>query len=193
MNIEKYNMVERQLICCNIRESRIIDAFLNIDRENFVPSRYKKFAYVDIDIATSKSETFMLRPHTLSRIVQRILQLQPERLLVVGDNILYTLAILKCIFFGNCSSMSEEDLLRSEIEKFDLIFFDSKIYSKTTISHGKFMLENSGRMIFFAHSAFLNLFDLSDQASFIEIDVIERTYNDVTSKLFSTNVLLRER
>jgi hypothetical protein len=193
MNIEKYNMVERQLICRGIREPQIIDSFLNVDREDFVPSRCKKFAYADIDISTNEDGTFMLRPYTLSRIVQRILHLRPERLLVVGEDTHYTTAILKCIFHGNGCSISEEDLLQGDVGNFDLVFFDSKIYSKTTIKHGKFMLGSLGKMIFFTYSSPSSFFNFSTQLSFIDVDIIEKTYDDIISILFSTSVFLRGR
>jgi hypothetical protein len=193
MNIEKYNMIERQLVCRNIREPQIIDAFLMVDRENFVPSMYKKFAYADMDISTGKEATFILRPYTLSKIIQRIVCLQPAKLLVVGDDTRYTTSLLKRIFFSKCHSLSEEEFLHSEIENFDVIFFDSKTYNQTTMKYGKFMLGDSGRMIFFAHSAPLNFFDISRQMSFIDIDVIEKTYDNVDSKLFHTSVFVRER
>jgi hypothetical protein len=193
MNIEKYNMVERQLICRDIREPQLIGAFLNVDREDYVPSRYKKLAYSDMDIAIGNDETFMLRVHTLSKIAQRMFYLDPEKLLIVGDNTSYTTSVLQYIFHDRCYSLSEEDFLHSEIEKFDLIFFDSKIYSKTTIKHGRFMLEDSGRMIFFVRSVPLELFDFSRKISFVSVDVIEKTHDSMTSKLFSTNVFLREK
>jgi hypothetical protein len=119
--------------------------------------------------------------------------LQPTKLLIVGNDVRYTTLLLKHVLVSECYSSSEEDFLHNEIDEFDLIFFDSKIYNQTTIRHGKFMLKNSGRLIFFMHFSDLNFFDFSRRTSFIDIDVIERTYNNVDSKLFSTNLFLREK
>jgi hypothetical protein len=190
MNIEKYQMVERQLICRGIREPQIIDAFLKVDREHFVPSRYKNIAYVDQDIVISNNAEFMLKPYTLARILQKLLSFvpAPEKLLIVGNDVKYTIAILKNIYSHGCESTTEKHLLSADKGIFDIIFFDTKIYSQSAISHGKFVLKNTGKLIFFKLSNPIPCLNLANQMSPIHVEVIEQTYDGHFLKLFSTIV-----
>lgn len=75
------NMVQGQIIPENVVNPRLIDAFLHIPREKFVPRQLARIAYMDANFPLTKGRC-LLRPITLARLLQA---LDPQPL----ENILY--------------------------------------------------------------------------------------------------------
>jgi len=79
--LTRENMVKGQIIPEEVRNPLIINAFLTIPRERFVPRQLARIAYMDSNFPLKKGRV-MLRPATLSRLFESI---NPKK----SDNILY--------------------------------------------------------------------------------------------------------
>ena len=58
MNYElaRKNMVENQIRANKVTDTKIIDAFSNVEREIFVPEAYREISYNDEDIPLSRND-----------------------------------------------------------------------------------------------------------------------------------------
>ena len=144
----KQAMITNQLKNRGIFEKDLIDAFLSIDRTEFMPAIFKRAAYTDIEIPLFNG--VILRPFVIGKIAQFILNFMKNKdILVVGDVSGYTATLFsnisKTCTIGTMSNISTE-YLRNKVssrviqiydlnEKFDLIFFDSGFYKKETITN----------------------------------------------------------
>lgn len=95
MNIEqaRFNMVEQQIRTWEVLDQNILDLLFLVKREEFVPSAYRDFAFVDMEIPLGGSES-MLSPKLEARIVQE-LAIQPNDIVLeVGTGTGYMTALL---------------------------------------------------------------------------------------------------
>lgn len=89
----RLNMVEGQLRTNKVTDPAVLDAFLAVPRELFVPSALRGAAYVDDDIPLSADRALM-EPMVLARLLQ-IAAIGPEdKVLVVGCATGYAAALL---------------------------------------------------------------------------------------------------
>lgn len=65
----RLNMVESQLRTNKVTDLRLLDAFENLPREDFVPEPLRGIAYVDQDVALG-SGRFIMEPRVLARLLQ---------------------------------------------------------------------------------------------------------------------------
>lgn len=185
----RYTMVERQLYCRGIKDSRVLDAFFGVDREDFTPSKYKQYAYVDIETPVNLLGVFMLRPYFLAKIVTKIVETNPNRLLVVGDSSHYTTAILRYIRDFECISLTEQEFLSYEKGNFDVIYFDSKIYQLSVIRQARPLLSHEGKLIYMSFPNYEPF--VLQKIVWRDIEVLEKSYNSKPSKLFSWKISLK--
>ena len=73
MNFEqaRFNMVEQQIRPWEVLDSRVLDLLENIQREDFVPVRYRKLAFADIAIPLEFGQV-MMRPKIEARLLQAL-------------------------------------------------------------------------------------------------------------------------
>jgi protein-L-isoaspartate(D-aspartate) O-methyltransferase len=65
----RLNMVESQLRTNKVTDLRLLDAFENLPREDFVPEPLRGIAYIDQDVALG-SGRFIMEPRVLARLLQ---------------------------------------------------------------------------------------------------------------------------
>ena len=65
------NMVESQLRTNKVTDQRVIMAFENVPRENFISPEMKGLAYIDEDLVLGRGR-FMLEPMVLARLLQAL-------------------------------------------------------------------------------------------------------------------------
>ena len=81
---------------------KIIDAFKNIQRENFIPEEFRKYAYQDIAVSIGKEQTIS-QPYTIAFMLS-LLELNSlensssVKIMEVGSGSGYVLALLNQIF-----------------------------------------------------------------------------------------------
>ena len=78
MNFEqaRHNMVEQQVRTWEVLDARVLSLFESIQREDFVPVRYRKMAFADLHIPLEHDE-FMMKPIVEGRLLQAV-DIQPE-------------------------------------------------------------------------------------------------------------------
>lgn len=90
---QRQNMIFGQLRPNHISDKVILDAFLHTPRELFTPNHLLSVTYSDqpIDVGYNR---YMLQPMILARLIQGLNLKQDSKVLVVGANTGYTLALL---------------------------------------------------------------------------------------------------
>ena len=85
MNFERarYNMVEQQVRPWEVLDSTVLDILEDIQREDFVPVRYRKLAFADLNIPIAH-EQFMMKPVIEGRMLQALELQQDETALEIG-------------------------------------------------------------------------------------------------------------
>ena len=95
-------MVDNQLRTTDVTSYGVIDAFLTVPREEFVPARFKPLAYIDTDIEIAPMEAgrrarYLMEPSPLAKLVQ-LAQVGPEDVVLeIGCGTGYASAILSLL------------------------------------------------------------------------------------------------
>jgi len=91
---KRKKMVQEQLASRDIKDRRVLEAFLTVPREEFVPEDQKDFAYEDFPLSIGLGQTIS-QPYMVALMTQA-LQVKPgERILEIGTGSGYQSAILK--------------------------------------------------------------------------------------------------
>jgi protein-L-isoaspartate(D-aspartate) O-methyltransferase len=89
----RLNMVESQLRTNRVVDPAILEAFLEVPREDFVPERLRKVACIDEDLPLGGGR-WMMEPMVLARLVQ-LAEIDPaESVLEIGAGTGYGTAVL---------------------------------------------------------------------------------------------------
>ena len=91
--IARRNMVENQIRANKVTDDRIIAAFNEIPREDFVPAGKESVAYVDEDLSLG-SGRYLMEPMVLARLLQEALVDADDIVLDVGCCTGYSTAII---------------------------------------------------------------------------------------------------
>lgn len=85
MNFEqaRFNMVEQQIRPWEVLDSRVLALLENIHREDFVPVRYRKLAFADLDIPLDCGQV-MMRPKIEARMLQALELSEDDTVLEIG-------------------------------------------------------------------------------------------------------------
>jgi protein-L-isoaspartate(D-aspartate) O-methyltransferase len=89
----RFNMVEQQVRPWEVLDPRVLDVMGKVRREDFVPARWRKLAFADVEIPLGHGET-MNKPVLQGRILQA-LEVQPgDTVLEIGSGSGYLTACL---------------------------------------------------------------------------------------------------
>lgn len=72
----RFNMVEQQVRPWEVLDYRVLDVLRAVSRESFVPERYRRVAYADLQIPLPHDQV-MMEPRVEARVLQA-LNLQPQ-------------------------------------------------------------------------------------------------------------------
>ena len=89
----KQNMIDSQLRTWDIIDQRVLDTFLLLNRQDFVPSKFKDLSYADVEIPIGFNQT-MLTPKLAGRLIQEIEINSSDRILEIGTGTGYLTTIL---------------------------------------------------------------------------------------------------
>jgi protein-L-isoaspartate(D-aspartate) O-methyltransferase len=92
-NLARLNMVDGQIKPFSVIDERVLAAFLNIPRENFLPDTHKGLAYLGEDLPLGQGR-FLLEPSAYARLLQEAGITCEETVLDVGCATGYTSCIL---------------------------------------------------------------------------------------------------
>jgi protein-L-isoaspartate(D-aspartate) O-methyltransferase len=96
----RQKMVDGQVRPSDVTDLRIIDAMLQVPREDFVPASLRPMAYLDIDLdlaGAGEPSRFLIKPVILGRLLQAADLKPADRVLVVGCSSGYSAAVLEKI------------------------------------------------------------------------------------------------
>ena len=120
MNFEqaRFNMVEQQIRPWEVLDSRVLDLLENIQREDFVPVRYRKLAFADIAIPLEFGQ-LMMRPKIEARLLQALDLQADESVLEIGTGSGFMTACLAALTKNVVSVEIHQDLHDEAVSKLD--------------------------------------------------------------------------
>lgn len=89
----RLNMVEGQLRTNKVTDDAVLDAFLAVPRERFVPETYRHSAYVDISVPLG-ADRYVMEPMVLARLLQAAELGRDDTVLEIGCGSGYAAALL---------------------------------------------------------------------------------------------------
>jgi len=133
--IARKNMVENQIRANKVTSLNVINAFLDVPREKFVPNALQEISYVDEDIQLSRNR-FMMKPMILARLFQSLNLKGNENILHVGSNSGYGSAILSRMCSSVISLESDKKLFETSIHTFSNMGFDNVVPLHGSMENG---------------------------------------------------------
>ena len=133
--IARKNMVENQIRANKVTSLNVINAFLDVPREKFVPDALQEISYVDEDIQLSRNR-FMMKPMILARLFQSLNLKGNENILHVGSNSGYGSAILSRMCSSVISLESDKKLFETSIHTFSKMGFDNVVPLHGSMENG---------------------------------------------------------
>ena len=133
--IARKNMVENQIRANKVTSLNVINAFLDVPRERFVPDALQEISYVDEDIQLSRNR-FMMKPMILARLFQSLNLKGNENILHVGSNSGYGSAILSRMCSSVISLESDKKLFETSIHTFSNMGFDNVVPLHGSMENG---------------------------------------------------------
>lgn len=89
----RIKMVDNQVRTTDVTSHSVLDAFLTVPREAFVPAQLKPLAYIDNDIEVAPGR-YLMEPSPLAKLIQLASITKDDVVLEVGCNSGYASAIL---------------------------------------------------------------------------------------------------
>lgn len=89
----RHNMVDSQLRANKVHDDRVLDAFLRLRRELFVPPGLRGVAYIDEDLPVAPGR-YLMEPMVAARLLQALAGQPKDAALVVGAGVGYEAAVL---------------------------------------------------------------------------------------------------
>ena len=133
--IARKNMVENQIRANKVTSLNVINAFLDVPREKFVPDALQEISYIDEDIQLSRNR-FMMKPMILARLFQSLNLQGNENILHVGSNTGYGSAILSRMCSSVISLESDKKLFEKSIHTFSNMGFDNVVPLHGSMENG---------------------------------------------------------
>ncbi|MBB4570650.1 protein-L-isoaspartate(D-aspartate) O-methyltransferase [Rhizobium leucaenae] len=114
----RVKMVENQIRTTDVTSHSVLNAFLTVARENFVPERSKLLAYIDNDIevspaAAGKPARFLMEASPLAKLLQLGEITKDDKVLDVGCGTGYVSALLS-ILAGTVIALESDEALAAE-------------------------------------------------------------------------------
>jgi protein-L-isoaspartate(D-aspartate) O-methyltransferase len=117
-------MVEQQLMGRDIEDNRVLEAFLEVPRHEFVPEEQQDSAYEDRPLPIGKDQTIS-QPYIVAEMIQALKPEAGDRVLEVGTGSGYATAILSRIVAEVYSVERFEELARKAENRFQSLGYDN--------------------------------------------------------------------
>ena len=127
----RYNMVEQQVRPWEVLDSKVLGILEDIQREDFVPVRYRKLAFADLNIPLSNDQK-MMKPVIEGRMLQAVDVQQDETVLEIGTGSGFISACLARLarhvvsveIFEDLSQSAARTLKEKEVHNMELFVGD---------------------------------------------------------------------
>ena len=117
-------MVDSQIHPMGVSSDSILDAFLNVPREEFVPDSLKSVCYCDEDIKVS-NDRYLMDPSVLARMVQKADLDKESAILTIGSGIGYNAAILSHLSGTVVALEENQDMIESAQATWDKLGYSN--------------------------------------------------------------------
>lgn len=123
-------MVDNQLRTTDVTDYAVLDAFLSVPREAFVPERMKPLAYIDDDLEIRPAgpagpARHLIEPSPLAKLIQLAEVRKSDVVLEIGTGCGYGAAILSRIAASVVSLESDEALAAEAASRLSSLGFDN--------------------------------------------------------------------
>lgn len=113
----RLNMVESQVRCNAVTDTRVIQAISDIPRERFVPQSRQGYAYMDEDLKIADGgregvSRYLMEPRVFSKLVQLAEVESSDLVLDIGSGTGYSAAVLARLGSAVVSLECDEDLAK---------------------------------------------------------------------------------
>lgn len=108
----RIKMVDNQIRTTDVTSHSVLEAFLTVPREAFVPAPLKSLAYIDNDIEVSPGR-FVMEPSPLAKLIQLATITKNDVVLEVGCNTGYASAVLS-LLAGSVVALEVDESLASK-------------------------------------------------------------------------------
>ena len=118
MNFEqaRFNMVEQQIRPWEVLDGRVLSLLETVQREDFVPVRYRKLAFADVAVPLEAGQV-MMRPKIEARMLQALDVNEDETVLEIGTGSGFMTACLAALSKRVVSVEFHEELHREAAAK----------------------------------------------------------------------------
>ena len=117
-------MVDNQIRTTDVTSHEVLDAFLTVPREEFVPAAAKPLAYIDNDIQLAPGR-FLMEPSPLAKLIQLADIAPSDIVLEVGCGSGYASAILSKLGSSVVALESDAELAASATETLASLGYDN--------------------------------------------------------------------
>ena len=117
-------MVDNQIRTTDVTSHEVLDAFLTVPREEFVPAAVKPLAYIDNDIQLAPGR-FLMEPSPLAKLIQLADVAPSDIVLEVGCGTGYASALLSKLGSSVVALESEAELAASATETLARLGYDN--------------------------------------------------------------------
>lgn len=135
MNIynAKINMVKQQIRTWHVLDDKILALFTTLPREDFVPSKYRRLAYADMQIPLDHHQ-YMMPPQVEARMIEALNITPSDKILEIGTGSGYITAALAKLgqhvysvdLYEDFLSAAENKLKQLDIQNVTLQVGDAK-------------------------------------------------------------------
>ena len=114
----RFNMVEQQIRPWEVLDGRVLSLLETIQREDFVPVRYRKLAFADVAVPLAAGQV-MMRPKIEARMLQALDLREDETVLEIGTGSGFITACLAALSKRVVSVELHEELHREARARLD--------------------------------------------------------------------------
>lgn len=123
-------MVDNQIRTTDVTSYAVIDAFMTVPREAFVPEKFKTLAYIDHDIELAaagpgRKARYLMEPSPLAKLIQLAAVGPDDVVLDVGCGTGYTSAIFSLLASSVVALEADEKLAATATETLSALGYDN--------------------------------------------------------------------
>jgi protein-L-isoaspartate(D-aspartate) O-methyltransferase len=132
----RQKMVDCQVRTNDVTDHRILDAMIELPREDFVPQDKRALAYLDLDLDVSEGGTgaakrFLIKPMLMAKLLQAAEILETDRILIVGAATGYAAAVAALLAPTVTATESDSALAAKGREILGKLGFEAKVTFRT--------------------------------------------------------------
>lgn len=131
----RQSMVDSQIHPMGVTSDAILNAFLHVPREEFVPDKLKSICYCDEDIKVAPKR-YLMEPSVFARLIEEGNVTKNDAVLTIGSGVGYSAAILSQLCGTVVALEEQEDLLQTAQASWDKLGYSNIAAISGKISDG---------------------------------------------------------